>query len=64
MRDEYERSISMLQHQLENGRIEIEKLKMTQKMLLENDKESSQISTLNSEESPWIYAERQQGEVR
>jgi predicted RNase H-like nuclease (RuvC/YqgF family) len=67
---DHERSISILQNQLQASKQEIEQLKTRIESLrqtnIENEKEASQIGVINEfnkDDLPWTYAERQQGEV-
>lgn len=67
---DHERSISILQNQLQTSKQEIEQLKNRIESMrqanLENEKESSQIvlnNDVNRDDSPWTFTERQQGEV-
>jgi predicted RNase H-like nuclease (RuvC/YqgF family) len=67
---DHERSITMLQNQLQASKQEIEQLKNRIETLrqasIDNEKESPPVvvnNDLNKEELPWTYAERQQGEV-
>ncbi|CAF4999475.1 unnamed protein product, partial [Rotaria socialis] len=64
-----ERSISILQNQLQTSKQEIEQLKNRIESLrqtnADNEKESSQVvinNEINRDEILWTYAERQQGE--
>ncbi|CAF2584283.1 unnamed protein product [Rotaria sp. Silwood2] len=66
---DHERSISILQNQLQASKQEIEQLKNRMELLrqtnVDNEKESSQVvfnNDINKEDIPWTYSERQQGE--
>ncbi|CAF4693066.1 unnamed protein product [Rotaria sp. Silwood1] len=66
---DHERSISILQNQLQASKQEIEQFKNRIELLrqtnVDNDKESSQIilnNDINKDEIPWTFSERQQGE--
>ncbi|CAF4993163.1 unnamed protein product [Rotaria sp. Silwood1] len=66
---DHERSISILQNQLQASKQEIEQFKNRIELLrqtnVDNDKESSQIilnNDINKDEISWTFSERQQGE--
>ncbi len=67
---DHERSISILQNQLQTSKQEIEQLKNRIELLrpinIENEKELSQIginNDFNKDDLPLTFSERQQGEV-
>ncbi|CAF1050221.1 unnamed protein product, partial [Rotaria sordida] len=67
---DHERSISILQNQLQASKQEIEQLKNRIELLrqttnIDNEKESTQIvfnNDITKDDIPWTYSERQQGE--